>query len=299
MKALSSTSATASWEPEALRVPFAELLAEAVRKRSAVGAFTCYNFETAYGVLEAAASRGVGVILLVGEKSFTAPSGRSLVAGLAAMVEISDASSCVQLDHVTDFATIERAFEWGVGAALADGSRLPVERNAEFVARAVLTARRFGGAIEAELGAIAGDEDVATRVAAGALTDPDEAALFVEQSGAGCLAISIGNVHGVYDKPPALDWPRLRTISAQVNVPLALHGVSGLADEDLRRAIGSGIAKVNVNTELRERYLAATAGQLASVTEGSRVLELNLAQADAISEVVAGKLDVFAPGSLS
>ena len=146
-----------------------------------------------------------------------------------------------------------------------------------------------------ELGAIAGDEDVAAAVAAGALTDPGEAAVLVEQTGAACLAVSIGNVHGAYREPPQLDWARLAAIRERVDVPLSLHGASGLPDADVRRAIALGVAKVNVNTELRERYLAATADRLPAARPDARLLELDAAQVDAVAAAVAAKLDVYSP----
>jgi tagatose 1,6-diphosphate aldolase GatY/KbaY len=269
-------------------VRFSELLAEAQARREAVGAFTCYNLETAAGVLRAAEERRRGAILLVSEKSFSAPGGRLLLAALVAAARASEAPACVELDHVRSLVPIRAAFELGAGAALADGSSLGFEENVELVRAAAIR-----GEVEAELGGIDGDEDVAQAVAAGALTDPTEAARFVEQSSAACLAVSIGNVHGVYREAPALDWPRLEQIARRVDVPLALHGASGLADEDLRRAIRLGIAKVNLNTELRQRYLEATEARLAAARDGANVLALNLAQAEAIAELVREKLDAL------
>jgi tagatose 1,6-diphosphate aldolase GatY/KbaY len=270
-------------------VPFSELLAEAAARRSAVGAFTAYNLEQAVGILRAAEERGAGVILLVGAQSFAAPTGPLLLAALVAAAREAPARACVQLDHATDLELIRRAFALGAGAALADGSRLSLEENAAFVRKAAAL-----GQVECELGGIAGDEDVAAAVAAGALTDPDEAAGFVAATGAACLAVSIGNVHGAYREPPDLDWPRLEAIRERVAVPLSLHGASGLPDGDLRRAILLGVAKVNVNTELRERYLDATAEQLDDVRPGARVLELNAAQVDAVAAAVGAKLDALA-----
>ncbi len=261
--------------------PFPELLGEARSRGAAVGAFTCYNLETAAGVLRAAEEARRGVILLVAAKSFSPV----LVAALVAAARESAAPACVQLDHVSELAPIEAAFARGACAVMADGSRLDLEANVELVRAAAR-----GGAVEAELGGIEGDEDVAAAVAAGALTDPDEAAWFAERSGADCLAVSIGNVHGVYREPPALDWARLEEIRRRVEVPLSLHGASGLPDGDVRRAIELGVAKVNVNTELRVRYLEVTAERLAAARDGARVLELNRAQADAIAELAGEKL---------
>ena len=270
-------------------VRFSELLAEAASRRAAVGAFTCYNLETAVGVLRAAAARPTGVMLLVSEQSFSAPGGPLLVAALVAAAHRASVPACVQLDHVRTLEPVEAAFDLGVSAVMADGSKLPLEENVELVRAA---GRR--GEVEAELGGIEGHEDVATAAAGGALTDPDEAAVFGGRSGAACLAVSIGNVHGIYAEPPKLDWARLEEIRRRVSIPLSLHGASGLPDDDLRQAIELGVAKINVNTELRVGYLDATAQHLEAAQEGARVLELNLAQAEAVEAVVAAKLDLFA-----
>lgn len=275
-------------------VRFSEILTERRRRGTAAGAFTCYNLATAAGVVRAATARGAGVILLVGERSFRAEGGDFLVAALRAIAVRAPVPTAVQLDHVADLELIEAAFELGVGAVMADGSRLPLDENAAFVRRAVEIARRHGGEVEAELGHVAGDEDVAQLAAVGALTDPAEAAAFVERTGAACLAVSIGNVHGVYRRSPALDWARLEAIRERVGVPLSLHGASGLPGEDLRRAVERGIAKVNVNTELRERYLEVLADRLQWARDGARVLELELVLADAIAAAAGAKLDALA-----
>jgi tagatose 1,6-diphosphate aldolase GatY/KbaY len=267
---------------------FSELLADSASRGAAVGAFTCYNLETAAGVLRAAAARRCGVILLVSAKSFSAPDGPLLVSALVAAAARSPVPACVQLDHVRNLEPIGAAFELGMGAVMADGSKLLLEENIALVRTAARS-----GEVEVELGGIEGDEDVATAVAAGALTDPDEAARFAERSGAACLAVSIGNVHGIYDTPPTLDWPRLAEIRRRVSIPLSLHGASGLSDDALRQAIRLGVTKINVNTELHARYVEVTAERVGSVRDGARVLELNLAQSEAVAEVVSAKLDVY------
>jgi ketose-bisphosphate aldolase len=276
--------------------PFADLLA-ARREGSAVGAFTCYDLETAAAVLRSAASAGAGAILLIGGRSFAEPGGDLLLAALVAAARRAQAAACVQLDHCDDLRLIEAAFEAGAGAALADGSALPYEENAELVARAVDLARTYSAAVEAELGGISGDEDVARAVAAGALTDPAQAAEFMARTGAACLAVSIGNVHGIYRRPPRLDWERLEAICAGVGAPLSLHGASGIPDEDVRRSIAAGVAKINVNTDLREAYLAATDMTIGSVLEGSRLNALHAAQVEAVADVAGAKLRAFDTGA--
>jgi tagatose 1,6-diphosphate aldolase GatY/KbaY len=272
--------------------PFADLLGHR-RQGSAVGAFTCYDLETAGAALRAAAVAGAGVILLIGGRSYSERDGSLLLAALVAAAVRAEARACVQLDHCDDLELIARALEAGAGAVLADGSALPFERNIEFVARAAELAHGHGAAVEAELGGIAGDEDVAEAVAAGALTDPAQAADLVARTGAHCLAVSIGNVHGSYREEPRLDWNRLEAIRDAIDTPLSLHGASGIPDAMLRRSIATGIAKINVNTELRGAYLAATAESLPAVLHGSRLNVLHAAQSDAVERVIASKLHAF------
>ena len=274
-------------------VSFAALVAERGRRGAAAGAFTCYDLETARGVLRAAGEVDAPVILLVSPQSFRRPGGDALLAALRAAADLAPGPACVQLDHVDDLALIERAFDLGAGAVMADGSKLPLEENVAFVRAAAERARAVGGGVEAELGRVEGDEDVAAAAEAGQLTDPHEARDFVEQTGAACLAVSIGNVHGTYARPPELDWPRLDALREQVTVPISLHGASGLEESDVQRAIRAGVAKINVNTELRGRYLAVTAERLDAVREGSRLLELHEAQTDAVASAAAAMLRAY------
>jgi len=267
-----------------------DLMGDAARRDAAVGAFTCYNLEGAIGVLRAAERRECGVVLLVSPASFRRPGGPSLTAALATLTARAGVPACVQLDHASDLTLIEDALHAGVHAVMADGSSLPLEGNLTLVQKTVRMAARFGASVEAELGRIEGDEDVAAAAEAGELTDPAQAADFVERTGVDCLAVSIGNVHGTYMRPPDLDWERLRRIRERVAVPLSLHGTSGLARDDVARAIGLGIAKFNVNTELREAYLRATTDWLAENPGSDSVLDLNAAQAEAIVEISSRKL---------
>jgi ketose-bisphosphate aldolase len=278
-----------------VRASFAELLAAAAVRGAALGSFTAYNLETAVGVLRAAEERGTAVVLLLSPGSFRGRDGRLLASALVALADRAAVPACVQLDHVADLAAVEEALALGVGAVMADGSALPDEDNAAFVREAAALARGAGGHVEAELGRVEGSEDVAAAAAAGALTDPERAAAFVARTGAACLAVSVGNVHGRYARPPRLDWERLAAIRERVNVPLSLHGTSGLPDVDVRRAVELGVAKLNVNTELREAYLAATGRTLDGVRRGADVLALNAAQADAVAAAVAAKLALCDP----
>lgn len=257
-----------------------------------VGAFTCYDLEQAEGVLAAGNAKERPVILLVSATQFGRAHGKPFVAALSAFAEHHPALACIQLDHVRDLDAIEAAFGRGVGAVMADGSHLPLDENIAFVAAAAEIAVQHGGGVEAELGGIEGDEDVAKAVSAGRLTDPDEAEQLVRETGASCLAVSIGNVHGHYREPPALRWDVLDAVRRQIDVPISLHGTSGLPADDVRRAIAAGIRKLNVNTELREAYLAATAAALPGVRAGARLADLHDAQVAAVEAVAREKMEL-------
>lgn len=275
-----------------MRASFIDLLHPAPG-RPIVGAFTCYDLEGAAGVLDAVEEAGTGVIILISSAALAAPGGERLLTGLVALADAARAPACVQLDHAGELRLIERALELGVGAVMADGSKLPFGENAAFSRKAVEIAARNGAAVEVELGGLSGNEDIAAAVAAGKLTDPDEAEQFVRIAGAACLAVSIGNVHGHYRGPPWIDWGRLAEIRRRVSIPLSLHGASGLPDRDLRRAIEMGIRKINFNTELREAYLQATERALPEARKGSRLLELHRAQREAVGKAASVRLAVI------
>ncbi len=272
---------------------FSQVLGEPGSGR-AVGAFTAYDLEAASAVLRAAESRERPVILLVSRAAFARPGGPALIDALHACARRAAVPVCVQLDHVSDLVLIERAAQLGCGAVMADGSKLEFDRNVELVSDARELLAASGAEVEGELGHLAGGEDVARAVAAGGLTDPKLVGRFVQESGVSCLAVSIGNVHGTYAEPPRLDWDRLAQIRGETDIHLSLHGASGLAAEDVSRAIELGVSKVNVNLELRQAYLLATKQILDRALEGYDMLELHDRQIDAVEAVAAAKIDVFA-----
>jgi ketose-bisphosphate aldolase len=275
--------------------PFTELLTEERKRGGAVGAFTCYDFETARAVLDAAHSATRPAILLISKNIFSAPGGEELVAGIRALANQVPTPTCLQLDHVGDIKLIAHAFANGFDAVMVDGANLPLEAHITLAAEASVLAQRSGGSTEVELGQIAGDEDYSAGAQTGALTNPDEVERFVSLTAPACLAVSIGNVHGEYAFPPTLDWSRLEAIRAKANVPLSLHGASGLLDGDVRRAVLAGITKVNINTDIRRAYLQATELAFPQVRDGWNVRALHDRQVEAVSRAVGAKLRELTP----
>jgi tagatose 1,6-diphosphate aldolase GatY/KbaY len=274
-------------------VPFAELVDKAQSSGQAVGAFTVYGLEAAVGVLSAAEQHRADVIILISAETFCARLGPALVSGTRTLGQQSPASCCLQLDHVSRLELVTAGFAAGFGCVMVDGSRLAFDKNAELVKSATDIARAYGGSVEAELGRVEGDEDCSAGADVGALTDPDEAARFMTATGAACLAVSIGNVHGHYRAAPRLDLARLGRVARDVSQPLSLHGASGIPASGLTDAIATGISKVNVNTELRQDYFAVVRENLAQLEPGAQLLRLGQLISSRIEGTVADKLDIF------
>ncbi|MCL2367990.1 MAG: class II fructose-bisphosphate aldolase, partial [Oscillospiraceae bacterium] len=154
------------------------------------------------------------------------------------------------LDHCENFDGVMRAIKAGCSSVMIDASGLSFRENIELTQQVAKVAHAMGIPVEAELGKVGGKEDDLL-VADGSYTDPAEAAYFVAETGVDMFAPAIGTAHGFYVGEPKLDFDRLAEIQRRTDVPLVLHGGSGLTDEQVKRCISLGIAKVNYATELR------------------------------------------------
>ncbi|WP_284980583.1 class II fructose-bisphosphate aldolase [Arthrobacter sp. efr-133-TYG-118] len=246
-----------------MRVRLDDLVGSALERGAAVPAFTCYDFTTALAVVAAAEKSGQGVILLVAPKTAGVRSGLRLITALRALADDASVPVSVQLDHASDLEVIRDSVAAGADAVLADGSSLPFEENIALVrsVREVLVAAGASDVvIEAELGGLAGDEDKAFGVDIHAhpagLTDPGQVQDFLSRTGADLLAVAVGNAHGRYAGEPKLHWKVLEDIASLTELPLVLHGASGIPAADLVKATSMRVGKVNFNTELRTGILA-------------------------------------------
>jgi len=272
---------------------FGEMLSRAREAGRAVGAFTCYDLLGFEAVVRAAESYRAPAIILVSPSSFRAEGGERLVRAFGAAAKASSVEVLVQLDHARDERLIERAAGCGVDAVMADGSKLPCEENLAFTRAVARSMRPCGVGVEAELGRVEGHEDEAGETLSGAMTGPDDAERFLNETGVDCLAVAVGNVHGHYSGTPILDWRRLEEIRGRVPVPLSLHGASGLPEDDLRRAVSLGVAKFNVNTELRAAYFGLLEDELVNKATTLDLKSLGDGVVEAVQEVVEAKLSAF------
>ena len=260
--------------------------------RALVG-FSIYDLEQGLGVVRAAQDERLPVLLQAGSSAFRY-AGREPLAQLAlALAREAAVPVGVHLDHATDPDEIGACLRLGYTSVMFDGSALPFEENVRLTRAVVASAHGAGAWVEAELAGIAGDEDESREARAGALTDPDAAARFVAETGVDALAVAVGNVHGIPAAPVALDLDRLERIARAVDVPLVLHGASGLPDADVQAAIRLGVAKLNVNTELRRALRGALLALADDPPAGDGIPALLGGAIDATQQAAREKLLAF------
>ncbi len=274
-----------------------DTLRDAYESGWAIGAFSTYTQELTQAICRAAEDARRPVILQAGASAFSHAGARELAAQAVLAADLSGVPVGVHLDHSRDMEQIQACLEAGYTSVMVDGSHLPFEQNIALTRAAVEAARPYGAWVEGELGAIAGDEDRSEHAVTGEFTDPDQAEELVARTGVDALAVAIGNVHGTAVEPAPLDLSLLARLRAVVPVPLVLHGASGLPRTDLDAVRRLGVAKVNVNTELRAAFLGALAEAIPG-SQGSADVASALGRArDAVREVVLHKIAALSGAS--
>lgn len=217
-----------------------------------IGAFNVHTLEMLQAVVDAAVETESPLIIqsTVGTVKHLGPDYIAAAAAVAS--NANRIPIALHLDHCTEFDLIVRCIRAGYTSVMIDASHSPFEENVRQTMKVVEVARPAGVNVEAELGKVGGVEDeivVADNEAL--MADPDECAKFVELTGVPTLAPAIGTAHGIYKGEPKIDFERIGRIAGLVDVPLVLHGGSGIPEEQVRRAVSLGMAKMNVATELR------------------------------------------------
>jgi tagatose 1,6-diphosphate aldolase GatY/KbaY len=267
------------------------MLMDASQQGRAIGAFNVYNLEGIRAVVQAAEALGAPTMLQIHPAALQYGAA-SLIAACLAAATTSSQPVAVHLDHSSALADIRRALALGVTSIMADGSHLPYHENVAFIQQVVALAKPHGIPVEGELGRLSGSED-GLHVAAyqERLTNPQQAAAFVQETGIDSLAVCIGNVHGTYQRPPQLDFARLKAIRAAVDIPLVLHGASGLPSAQITSSIQHGICKFNVNTELRQAYLKALHASISQPAPD--LIDILHATSAAMQQVAEEKMRLF------
>ena len=232
-------------------LPTAELVRDAYKRGYAVPSLCAWNAETMAAVLRVAGECRAPVILMNGPGEFPVQPAAMMADSARAAAADYSLPVALHLDHGDAIGQVRECLDAGYSGVMLDYSTRPLAENVAALREVVHLARPKGASVEGELGAVGRADDLVVEGSdIFALTDPQEAARYIEATGVDMLAVSIGNAHGIYTKRPQLDFDRLAAIRRATDIPLVLHGGSGTPPEDLKKAIALGIAKVNVASEL-------------------------------------------------
>lgn len=243
-----------------------ELLQAAEKGGYAVGAFNAVNMETAQAIIGAADDEHSPLILQITQTTINYTDPEELAALVFVLVNRSKMPIAVHLDHGRAFDIIMRFLRLGFSSVMIDGSLQPdgktprsYEENIEVTKKVVEAAHALGVTVEAELGRLG---QIGKEIEAGdpqkALTDPAQAREFVELTGIDSLAVAIGTTHGLFHGVPTIVHDRLEQINSVVDIPLVMHGGTGVPDDAVTKAISLGIRKVNIDTQMRVAWYEAS-----------------------------------------
>lgn len=269
-----------------------EMLLKAQKEHYAVGAFNVENMEMVQAVIAAAKTLGVPVIMQTTPSTLRYASPEYFYANAACAVEEAGICAALHLDHGSDYGLAVRALHAGYTSIMIDGSQKPFHENIEVTKKVVEMCSSVNIPVEAELGKVGGKEDDMDGGTGDAYTDPQEAKEFVEKTGISSLAVAIGTAHGFYKGEPRLDLKRLEEIRSVVDVPLVLHGASGVPDETVRESIKRGICKVNFATELRVAFTEGIKEMLEKYPETIDPKKLGAAGRERVTQLVMEKMKI-------
>lgn len=232
-------------------VTLKEVLQDADQLNMAIGAFNTHNLEMLPAIIKAAGKQKTPVIIQTSCGTANYVGHRNLVAVCKSMAEEYGVNVVLHLDHAKDFGEIRKAIRAGYSSAMFDGSSLPFKENILGTKQVVNFAKDFGVSVEAELGTVGGTEEgIVVSQDEVFYTDPKDAVQFVAETGIDALAVAIGTNHGQYMSKTDISFERLEQIKAAVDIPLVIHGGTGVKDADVKKVIDLGIRKFNVGTEL-------------------------------------------------
>ena len=272
-------------------VKMKDLLRRAEEKNIGCGAFSVGNMEMVRGATRAAEELDTPIILQIAEVRLKNSPLHLMGPMMVQAAKEAKVDVAVHLDHGLTFETVDKALELGFTSVMLDASTLPFEENIARVKAVVEKARKYGATVEAELGLVGGSEDGSCDHGI-RCTDPDDAVVYARETGIDALAVAIGNAHGNYPVAPTLAFDVLEKIHEKVDIPLVLHGGSGITDKDFQRAISLGIRKVNIATASFNSLTAHVEKYMES-TDKHNFFDLNEAMVQGTYENVKRHILVF------
>lgn len=272
-------------------VKMKDLLRRAEEKNIGCGAFSVGNMEMVRGAIRAAEELDTPIILQIAEVRLKNSPLHLMGPMMVQAAKEAKVDVAVHLDHGLTFETVDKALELGFTSVMLDASTLPFEENIAKVKTVVEKAQKYGATVEAELGLVGGSEDGSCDHGI-RCTDPDDAVVYARETGIDALAVAIGNAHGNYPVAPTLAFDVLEKIHEKVDIPLVLHGGSGITDKDFQRAISLGIRKVNIATASFNSLTAHVEKYMVS-TDKHNFFDLNEAMVQGTYENVKRHILVF------
>lgn len=272
-------------------VKMKDLLRRAEEKNIGCGAFSVGNMEMVRGAIRAAEELDTPVILQIAEVRLKNSPLHLMGPMMVQAAKEAKVDVAVHLDHGLTFETVDKALELGFTSVMLDASTLPFEENIARVKAVVEKARKYGATVEAELGLVGGSEDGSCDHGI-RCTDPDDAVVYARETGIDALAVAIGNAHGNYPVAPTLAFDVLEKIHEKVDIPLVLHGGSGITDKDFQKVISLGIRKVNIATASFNSLTAHVEKYMES-TDKHNFFDLNEAMVQGTYENVKKHILVF------
>lgn len=239
-----------------------ELVTDAATRGTGIGAFNVIHLETGEGLVRAAEAARLPVILQISQNCADYHGGLEPISlATLALARRASVPVAVHLDHAERPELVDEAVELGFGSVMFDGGALPYDENVALTAAVVERAHRAGVYVEGELGEVGGKDGAH---APGVRTDPEEARAFVAATGVDALAVAVGSSHAMTDRTASLDLDLISRLKAALDVPLVLHGSSGVADDVIAAAVRAGMTKINVSTHLNGFFTRAVREKLAA-----------------------------------
>lgn len=276
-------------------VSMKDMMIKGKKEGYAIGQFNLNNLEFTQAILKAAQEENSPVILGVSEGAARYMGGFTtvvhMVKGLMHDYKIT-VPVAIHLDHGSSFEKCKEAIDAGFTSVMIDASHHSFDENIEITKQVVEYAHKHNVSVEAELGIVGGQEDDV--IADGVIyADPQECKTLVDATGIDCLAPALGSVHGPYKGEPNLGFKEMEEISQLCDVPLVLHGGTGIPTKDIQRAVSLGTAKINVNTESQIASAKAVREALAKDAEMYDPRKYLTPARDAIQATVSGKMREF------
>jgi len=275
-------------------INMSQMLRKARAEKYAIGAFNILDYNSMKAVIETAQELKSPVIVQTSEKTVRFWGFRPIITWIRELTNNSDVPVAIHLDHCKNLDFIKNCIDAGWTSVMIDASSKPFEENLELSRKVVEMAKPFGVSVEAELGEIGGiEDDIIVNEENAHLVNPEKAQIFLKNVDVDCFAPAIGTAHGVYKGKPKIAFDRLKIISNNTDIPLALHGGTGLSEEVFKNSIALGCAKINISTQLKYAFIDGFVGYYNAKPNEYNPLTLIDAQFKMLKKSVKENIQLF------